>query len=149
MSNQSYISPFPKISFFCYLSNTQKNKIVFFFFFFKRYKYIYLLLYSIYYYYTKHTGKGDGSIILYDEKQLRAGSSGNTKTSAFKGKATAHRIFTAHPGPITSLCIHKDMLVTCGESKKIRRRIIDGKYSSEGAAREWSTVVIVIVIFIS
>ena len=25
----------------------------------------------------------------------------------------------------------------------------DGKYSSEGAAREWSTVVIVIVIFIS
>ena len=94
----------------------KKTNCLFFFF---------LTLFTIYYYYTKHTGKGDGSIILYDEKQLRAGSSGNTKTSAFKGKATAHRIFTAHPGPITSLCIHKDMLVTCGESKKIRRRIVD------------------------
>ena len=87
--------------------------------------FIYSILYLLFTIIIQNTGKGDGSIILYNEKQLRAGSSGNTKTSSFKGKATAHRIFTAHPGPITSLCIHKDMLVTCGESKKIRRRIVD------------------------
>ena len=32
---------------------------------------------------------------------------------------------------------------------KTMQKMLRGKYSSEGAAREWSTVVIVIVIFIS
>jgi hypothetical protein len=80
-------------------------------------------------------GKGDGTIVLFDERSMRSVSRVSTKERRFQGKVNVHRTFQAHPGSVTSINISGDMLVTCGESKKIRRRQLDASVV-EGFAKK-------------
>jgi hypothetical protein len=72
-------------------------------------------------------GKADGTIVFYDERTMMKASmlSNGMKVARFGGKAPINRSFTAHPGPVTSINISGDMIVTCGENKKVRRRTLD------------------------
>jgi WD40 repeat protein len=70
-------------------------------------------------------GFADGKVNIYDEKTLLDYKTHNSKEARFVGQAPVARTFQAHPGPVTSLNMSGDMLVTCGENKKSRRRTLD------------------------
>ena len=75
-------------------------------------------------------GRADGTVVLYDERTMRqiaasSGRRGLQKEAWFCGNAPRSRSFRAHANSVTSVAISGDLVVTCGDTTKVRRRHVE------------------------